>query len=323
MRDIARYIIMVVLFFSCYAFGWADCYTNALSAVKEEIINFDEIEFMAVINIKFDCQEAFLIADLKKPYVGTNSKVNNIRDVANYLNFDLGDNSWIDILMPYCRNEASYWGPFCMGTDVHAAFSVLQDRELLKIMPAAIRLLGRKIANLKMTEKYDIIEELRGLFSVPSKAFLLGSFLGLDDNGVQVSRLLANLLYKNDYQTYAKILAATVQLQKVVTKSVGVFNNEFGTILFSTRTGKATLASLADVNHLKTYKLYSSVYLGCQMALNHEGFWATKNVAWLSGMSYELIKATRKTWQEVYDKGKTVSQLMQQGAVFGYRHCQL
>lgn len=327
-------IILPLFFLMLSNTTYADCYTEAKKAVKNEIINYKEVSEIAETYLEFHCKEASKIEDIRKPYIDSVAGLNDILSAAADLLIPLPNDTSLEILFPYCRNEETYFGSFCMATDVHSSLAILRDKELLKTLPVAIKFLGQTIKNLPPYKKFDIISELTILFKKSKeekrKAVLIGSFLGLDDNNVQIFRLLANLLYIKDYQNFAKIFATTLDYQTVLTKSVGPIDHELGTILFSTRMGTATLSTLFDYDNKKTYKLYSSIYFGCQMAMNNKTLFFTTTEAEVAGMAYELLKLRsvifdyRKLLEEFpkrFEDGKTVGKLMAYGAEYGFQEC--
>jgi hypothetical protein len=293
----------------------SNCLQKSTQAVKEEILNFDENKELIEGQLAFLCSEASLIRELGQPY-------------SDAEQITLPNVGALTVMQAYCRKNNSYFGTFCMATDVHSAITVLNSPKMLNALPHAIKTLGNKLNSIPLNEKLDFVAELGGSFAIENYlskegVTLLAAFIGLDDNGVQLSRLMADLLVTARYSEFSKVFAATLPVGTVATKTSGEYAGEISTVFYATRIGSATIAPLQAQDYRKTYKLYSSVYLGCQMAIQKQNRSVTIAQAGLAGVAYEFLKlkGSLKNWDEVNQAAEKTKFLMESGASFGFDHC--
>jgi len=309
--------------------SWADC-DSALQQTLTPYAGEVEAEDIS-ITFDFDCKESKLIETLELPYRDSQETMTQILGVLELLPFRFIDNS-LDILRPYCRNEESWFGSFCMAGDVDSAELVARREDLMKKLPEAILLIS-KAADEK--DNFNLVEVLAPLFekSIEGKRDLvyLASFLGLDDNGVQTSRLMSNLLYLGDSKSYAELFPVFFQMGDLpAVEGEADFTNHFGKLLFATRVGNARFPGLKK-DQRKTYKAWAGVYFGCRMAALGHSRWSVGAEGYAMGYSYEIIKtknALGKPLGEFFDvlgkyhsKGQETGSMMKTGTLYGFDLC--
>lgn len=326
-------ILISFLFFiltSNFAFAIDIC-----ESAKEEIIkNFNGEIDSADINetLNFDCNEMFLINDIELPFNDSIHGFDLFINIVDKIPLKFLQES-IDILQPYCRQDNSWFGTFCMAADTSSANLMSERKDLMALLPKAILMLSAEIDKGK---KFDILKVLRPLFGDDQQSIrdwvFLSSFIGLDNNGVQTSRLLSNLLYKADIDNYAKLFPVFFQLGNLPAGPDGVdYTGHFAKVLYSTRAGMATIDGL-DPDQTKTFKAYAGVYFGCQMAIKGYRKRATALEGYLMGYSYEIIKIAKflgLSIREIFDgiklhhnKGKNTGFMMKKGTRLGHQLCQ-
>ena len=283
------------------------------------------------MTLDFDCEESKLIENLTSPYNDSINGFDLFIDIVDKIPLKFLRHS-IDILEPYCREDNSWFGTFCMAADTSSAFLISQREDLMEKIPEAILLISKEIDKNK---KFDILPLLRPLFGDDKESIrdwvLLSSFIGLDNNGVQTSRVLSNLLHTGDIKNYVKLFPVFFQMGDLPPGPDGIdYTGHFGKVLFSTRIGNATIDGL-DPDQTKTFKAYAGVYFGCQMAI--EGFKkrATATEGYLMGYSYEIIKVAkylglgiREVFRSIkfhHKKGKNTGYMMKKGTQLGYDLC--
>ena len=281
--------------------------------------------------LEFDCKEASKIRTLVDPVVTASSAMDSIsRLVAKIPNGFFKDS--VTILRPYCRTDNDIYGPFCMAADVDSAAEVGKDKELVALIPQAVHEIGTEISNQNEIDFNSILAR-----SLPSKlenravriAFLAG-FLGLDDNAVQADRLKANLLFEKRLDEYAKVFPALTQYATFPAQNGIDYTKDFLALLFSTRTGIATLPGVED-GESQTYKAYAGFYLGCRMAVLKRPAALAENEAFSMGYAYQMTKLgarLRKPIQQLIADakkldahGRNTGEKMKAGARHGYRTC--
>lgn len=309
--------------------SWAACD----SALEQTLIPYaGEVSKEEIaITFDFDCKESQLIETLELPYRDSQETMTQILAVLELLPFSFIDNS-LDILRPYCRSEESWFGSFCMAGDVDSAELVARREDLMNKLPEAILLIS-KAADEK--DKFNLVEVLAPLFekSVEGKRDLvyLASFLGLDDNGVQTSRLMSNLLFLGDFKSYAKLFPVFFQMGDLpALEGEADFTNHFGKLLFATRVGNARFPGLKK-DQRKTYKAWAGVYFGCRMATLGHSRWSVGAEGYAMGYSYEIIKtknALGKPLGEFFDvlgkyhlRGQETGTMMKTGTLYGFDLC--
>jgi hypothetical protein len=247
------------------------------------------------------------------------------------LPFQFIDNS-LEILSPYCRNEESWFGHFCMAGDVDSANLITSRQDLINKLSKAVLLISKAV---DQQNKFNLIDVLSPLFDKNQRErrslVLLASFLGLDDNGVQTSRLMANLLYSNDYENYSKLFPVFFQMGDLPAIEGGSdYTNHLSKLLYATRVGNARFPGLKK-DQIKTYKAWAGVYFGCRMAILDHSRWSVGAEGYAMGYSYEIIKtknALGKPLEEVFDslgkyhrKGQETGAMMKTGTLYGYDLC--
>lgn len=260
------------------------CISEARSAVISKNPNLTNRELDFIYQIELDCAEAQLIDNLADPVksaIPIKNMLHSFFDLLHHVSFV---NRAMEILKPYCRNDNWNYGSFCIATDVDAAWHVTSNRQMLDALPQAIEKIA---ADLETNESINITEiVMRNYAGNTSDAVLLASFIGLDDNGIQVDRLRANLIKQRRFGDYARIFAMTAQYAN--------FNNlphahDMAKVLFATRIGLATLPGVA-INASKTYKAYAGMHLGCRLAMSGESQTIVSLESYAVGASYELLK---------------------------------
>lgn len=267
------------------SFGFADsCTKQATSAVlagnPEMIFTETNIRYQ----IEFDCREASFITSLDSPVKTSRSALAIIQEATGLdLNLPFFRSS-MDILKPYCRSDNDDYGGFCMATDVDAAKMVFARSSMLENLPKVIYSVARWI---ETHEKSNLVYAVLDVYPGSSlEAVLMAGFLGLDDNGVQVDRLRANLLWAKRFDDYARIFKSTAQYAALGSMEG---TKDLPMILFATRMGYATVPGLAaDVT--KTYKAYAGLYFGCRLAMENEFEFLVVPEAYAIGVAYEILK---------------------------------
>jgi hypothetical protein len=287
--------------------------------------------------IAFDCSESILIDTTNKPYVDSVGSRTILEHI--YLTpFSFVKNT-VKILAPYCRKNNWWFGTFCMAADIDSASQIEGDPDLLKALPEAILLISKKAAKGSKYNIFSTLEQSSILIDIENrnkKLGLLSSFLGLDDNGVQTSRLLAILLKNNRYDVYSFLFPVFFQMGSLPpllspgSKSPVSYQNRIGSVFFSTRNGKARFPGLQE-SQTKTYKAWAGVYFGCRMASLGESSMLTLNQAYIAGALYEIIKlksSFNKPFPEKLEdlkrytnKAVKTGQMMKIGARYGYSIC--
>jgi len=304
-----------------------------IKAAKDLISSYNGEVTLADIEstLNFDCKESSLIKNEQEPFSDSVNGFDLFIDIVDKFPFKFLHHS-IDILEPYCRENNSWFGTFCMAADTSSAFFISKREDLMDKLPLAILMISKKIDENK---KFDILPTLRSLFGDDKQSIrdwvLFSSFIGLDNNGVQTSRVLANLLFSNDIKNYSKLFPVFFQMGDLPPREDGIdYTGHFAKVLFSTRIGNATIDGL-DPEQTKTFKAYAGVYFGCQMAI--EGFKkrATATEGYLMGYSYEIIKVAKYLGlgiKEVFQslkfhhrKGKNTGFMMKKGTLLGYELC--
>jgi hypothetical protein len=283
------------------------------------------------IALEFDCKESEKIRQLNAPVATANSAMENITQLVKKIPNGFVQDS-VDILKPYCRSDNDIYGPFCMAADVDAAHLLSQDRELLKLLPKAVHILGQEIASkteidlhATLSEKLTDIKENR-----TERIALLAGFLGLDDNAVQADRLKANLLKEGRLQEYALLFPALTQYTVFPAQENADYGRDFLAVLFSTRTGVATLPGVAE-GETQTYKAYAGFHLGCRMAQLGRPVNLVEAEAYNMGYAYQMTKLAarlRKPIQQfiadakkLHTHGRNTGDKMRAGARHGFNVC--
>lgn len=309
----------------------ADCYPALEQTLAPYHGKVNSQDISSTFN--FDCKESNLIESLGLPYSDSHENMKKIIKVLGHLPFPFIEDS-LDILRPYCRNEKSWFGSFCMAVDVDSAELMTHRQDLIDKLPEAILLISQVV---NQQEKFNLIDVLSPLFKMNHinrrSLVLLASFLGLDDNGVQTSRLMANLLYTRDFKNYSKLFPVFFQTGDLpAIEGEADYTNHFGKLLFATRVGNARIPGLKR-DQKKTYKAYAGVYLGCRMAILGHPRWIVAAEGYAMGYTYEVIKTKSffgKPINELTDaltkyhsKGKDTGAMMKIGTLYGYDLCQI
>jgi hypothetical protein len=328
---VAIYSLTLLVLILVSSTSWAGCD----SALEQTLIPYrGEVSSEDIaITFDFDCKESQLIESLELPYRDSHESMAQILGVLELLPFQFIDNS-LDILRPYCRNEESWFGPFCMAGDVDSAELLTGRQDLMDKLPNAILLISQAVDQQK---KFNLVDVLKPLFKMSHEGrrsqVLLASFLGLDDNGVQTSRLMANLLYKRDLENYSKLFPIFFQMGDLpAVEGEPDYTNHFGKLLFATRVGNARFPGLKK-DQRKTYKAWAGVYFGCRMAILGHSRWSVGAEGYAMGYSYEIIKtknALGKPMSELinalgnyHSKGQETGAMMKTGTLYGYDLCRI
>ncbi|NBX18614.1 MAG: hypothetical protein EBR09_14760 [Proteobacteria bacterium] len=309
----------------------SQCAAEAFSAVQRAWpsvrLNPDDYETA----LEMDCKETSKLKNISEPVITSNSAMDSVTKlVAKIPNGFVKDS--VTILKPYCRSDNELYGPFCMAADVDSAFALSQDKELLALLPQAVHDIGTEIANQSDIDFYAILNRTlpAGLRDRNERVVLLAAFLGLDDNAVQADRLKANLLFEKRFEEYAKVFPALTQYATFPPQNGNDYSKDFLALLFSTRTGIATLSGVAE-GETQTYKAYAGLYLGCRMAQLGRSAALTENEAFSMGYAYQMTKLgarLRKPLNQLIADakkldahGKRTGEKMKAGARFGYKIC--
>lgn len=283
------------------------------------------------IALEFDCKEAEKIQALNEPVATANSAMDNISKLVQKIPSGFVKDS-VEILRPYCRSDNEIYGPFCMAADVDAAYLLSEDRELLGLLPQAVHTLGQEIStSTEVDFNATLQKKLPSLAAQGNKRIaLLAGFLGLDDNAVQADRLKANLLKQNRREEYALVFPALTQYTVFPPQNSIDYGRDFLAILFSTRTGLATLPGVAE-GEIQTYKAYAGFHLGCRMAQLGRSSQLAEAEAYNMGYAYQMTKLAarlRKPIQQfmadakkLHLHGKNTGEKMKAGARHGHQVC--
>ncbi len=281
--------------------------------------------------LELDCKESSKIRSLNEPVTSANSAMDSVSKlVAKLPNGFVKDS--VNILRPYCRSDNELYGPFCMAADIDSAFALAQDKELLALIPEAVHTIASEIAQQPEVDFFQILDR-----TLPSKLInrnpriaLLAGFLGLDDNAVQADRLKANLLFEKRMDEYARVFPALTQYATFPPQNGIDYSKDFLALLFSTRTGMATLPGVAD-GETQTYKAYAGLHLGCRMAQLGRSAALTENEAFSMGYAYQMTKLgarLRKPLNQLIADakkldahGRKTGEKMKAGARFGFKVC--
>jgi hypothetical protein len=317
--------ILNILLLSLASFGWAadfrpeTCVDYAEAAVYKRLPALSaESEAVRTV-VKFDCGEAALIKDLDHPVATAKSGFDSTIALLEKLPVGFTRKS-LDYVTPYCRTDNSYYGPFCMASDIEAAKDVFSDPALLQSIPRAVSAaakLARQGGNI------DLVSAVSSVMPAGTKRYQaveLAGFLGLDDNGVQTDRLKADLLWAGRFDDYALVF---VPLSQFISGHYSDYDDGtyLAQLLFATRTGAASLPGLPDGTK-KTYKAFSAMYLGCKLARNNFDRGFINLQAGSLGFFYEAIKA-----RDLADTGPVISagfktaHFMKTAADYGQQLC--
>jgi hypothetical protein len=237
-----------------------------------------------------------------------------------------------EILKPYCRKDNTLYGPFCMASDVRSAADLTQDKELLSQIPTAVHKIAQAISTQKSVNFYELLSTAlsQNMKNRNRRVALLAAFLGLDDNAVQADRLKANLIFEKRFVEYARVFPSLTQYTTFPPQGGTDSTSDFLSLLYSTRTGVATLPGV-NAGEPLTYKAYAGLYLGCRMAILGRSAALTEHEAFSMGYAYQLTKlgATAKrppqeiiaASKELHAKGLASANKMRAGARFGYTVC--
>lgn len=326
---ITNYGILVLTLIIFISASWAAC-----PSALEQTLNHYEGKITSEdisITLNFDCKESQLIESLDMPYHDSHETMSQFFEVLDLLPFKFIDNS-LNILKPYCRNEKTWFGPFCMAGDVDSAKLITRRQDLIDKLPEAILLISQAV---DQQEKFNLIDVLRPLFKTNLEGrrslVLLASFLGLDDNGVQTSRLMANLLYTRDFKNYSRLFPVFFQMGDLpAVRGEPDYTNHFGKLLFATRVGNARFPGL-NKNQSKTYKAWAGVYFGCRMAILGHSRWSVGAEGHAMGYSYEILKIKNNlgkpinelmnTLGKYHSKGQETGTMMKIGTLYGHDLC--
>jgi len=281
--------------------------------------------------LELDCKEAAKIRSLNEPVTSANSAMDSVSKlVAKLPNGFVKDS--VNILRPYCRSDNELYGPFCMAADIDAAFALAQDKELLAFIPDAVHSIASEIAQQPEVDFFQILDKSLPyqLVNRKQRIALLAGFLGLDDNAVQADRLKANLLFEKRMDEYARVFPALTQYATFPAQNGKDYTKDFLALLFSTRTGMATLPGVAD-GETQTYKAYAGLHLGCRMAQLGRSAALTENEAFSMGYAYQMTKLgarLRKPLNQLIADakkldahGRKTGEKMKAGARFGFKVC--
>lgn len=281
--------------------------------------------------LEFDCKESEKVQKVNEPVSTANSAMDQISKLVKKIPSGFVQDS-VAILKPYCRSDNDIYGPFCMAADVDAAYLLTEDRELLQLVPKAVHILGQAIsASTEVDFNAILAEKITELNDQKSRRIaLLAGFLGLDDNAVQADRLKANLLRQGRLEEYARLFPALTQYTVFPPQGDIDYGRDFLAILFSTRTGLATLPGVAEgVN--QTYKAYAGFHLGCRMAQLGRPAHLAEAEAYNMGYAYQMTKLAarlRKPIQQfiadakkLHQHGKSTGDKMKAGARHGFQVC--
>ncbi|MEY2987155.1 MAG: hypothetical protein RJB13_676, partial [Pseudomonadota bacterium] len=242
------------------------CAIKSLSALQKQWPATQLAPDSLEIALEFDCKEAEKVDSLNEPVTTANSAMNNISQLIKKIPNGFVQDS-VEILRPYCRSDNEIYGPFCMAADVDAAYLLSEDKELLKLLPQAVHVLAQEISTATEIDFNAVLQQKLNTLTQQKneRIALLAGFLGLDDNAVQADRLKANLLKQNRMEEYAHVFPALTQYTVFPAQNGIDYGRDFLAILFSTRTGLATLPGVAE-GETQTYKAYAGFHLGCRMA---------------------------------------------------------
>ncbi|MEN9826786.1 MAG: hypothetical protein RI953_2531 [Pseudomonadota bacterium] len=309
----------------------SDCAVSSFNAVQKAwpASQLNPADFETAL--EFDCKEASKIRTLSDPVVTASSAMDSIsRLVAKLPNGFVKDS--VTILRPYCRNDNDLYGPFCMAADVDAAAELSKDKELIAFIPQAVHEIGTEISNQNEID-FNLILSRKLPTRLENRAVriaLLAGFLGLDDNAVQADRLKANLLFEKRLEEYAKVFPALTQYATFPAQNGLDYTKDFLALLFSTRTGIATLPGVEE-GETQTYKAYAGFHLGCRMAVLKRPAALAETEAFSMGYAYQMTKLgarLRKPIQQLVADakkldahGRNTGEKMKAGARHGYRTC--
>lgn len=278
-------------------------------------------------SVNFDCSESKLINSIDQPYTDQLKVLGGITkfDSIPFSPF----NRFLRVMKPYCRIDNNWFGSFCMASDVDSAAYITNSMHFYKLIPKTINLLSEAA---ELQKPYNIVDVLSPLFTQHNLSkndlFLFSSFLGLDDNGVQTSRLLANLLYLNKFDSYAMISIAIFQMGDLPPMGGHDFTNQFGRFLYTSRIGSAVFPGVEPYTP-KTYKGWAGVYFGCRMKILGSNLASTLSQAYMAGYSYEMIKIRSlvkkneliSSVKAQHQKASHTGGVMRSGAEYGYQNC--
>jgi hypothetical protein len=307
------------------------CAKSAFIALQKEwpSVSLNPADFQTAI--EFDCKEASKIRSLNNPVITANPAMESINKLVSKLPNGFVKDS-VSILRPYCRKDNEFYGPFCMAADIDSAAVISQDKDMLALIPFAVHELGSEISRHDEVNLYEILDRkapsqlLRRSFRLA----LIAGFLGLDDNAVQADRLKANLIFEGRLQDYAKVFPALTQYATFpVYKSID-YSKDFLAVLYSTRTGIATLPGVKD-DETQTYKAYAGFYLGCRMADLGHAQSAVETEAFNMGYGYQMTKLGMRLGKPLKEliadtkkldsAGRRTGEKMQAGSRLGYQLC--
>jgi hypothetical protein len=290
-------------------------------------LNPDELENA----LELDCKESGKIRSIGEPVSTANTAMDNItRLVTKIPNGFVKDS--VTILKPYCRSDNDLYGPFCMAADIDSAAELSKDKELVALIPQAVSSLGKEIANSTDIDFNQILGRSlpANLNNRTIRIALLAGFLGLDDNAVQADRLKANLLKEKRLDEYARVFPALTQYALFPAQGQNDYSRDFLAVLFSTRTGLATLPGVADGEN-QTYKAYAGFYLGCRMAQLKRSASLTELEAYSMGYAYQMTKLGARLRKPIDQlvadarkldaHGKRTGEKMKAGARHGFEVC--
>ncbi|MFZ9521776.1 MAG: hypothetical protein ACO3A4_15000 [Silvanigrellaceae bacterium] len=338
-----KYFIWLALFFTCGCkvagqsqsskalARLSDCAVSSFNALQKNwpAAQLNPTDFETAL--EFDCKESKKIRSISEPVTTASSAMESIsRLVAKIPNGFVKDS--VTILRPYCRNDNDLYGPFCMAADVDAAAELVQDKELVGLIPQAVHDIGSEISNQSEIDFYQVLSR-----TLPAKLenrtvriALLAGFLGLDDNAVQADRLKANLLFEKRLDEYARVFPALTQYATFPAQNGIDYTKDFLALLFSTRTGIATLPGVEE-GETQTYKAYAGFHLGCRMALLKRPAALAETEAFSMGYAYQMTKLgarLRKPIQQLVADakkldahGRNTGDKMKAGARHGHKTC--
>lgn len=281
--------------------------------------------------LEFDCKEAAKVRTLDEPVITASSAMDSISKLVSKIPNGFVKDS-VTILRPYCRSDNDIYGPFCMAADIDSAAELVRDKELIALLPQAVHEIGTEIRNQPEVDFYQILDRKLPA-QLPKRKVriaLLAGFLGLDDNAVQADRLKANLLFEKRLDEYAKVFPALTQYALFPPQNENDYSKDFLALLFSTRTGLATLPGVPEGDS-QTYKAYAGLHLGCRMAQLGRSAALTESEAFSMGYAYQMTKLgarLRKPLNQLIADakkldahGRNTGEKMKAGARFGFKVC--
>ncbi|MEN9809836.1 MAG: hypothetical protein RLZZ488_1403 [Pseudomonadota bacterium] len=309
----------------------SSCAVNSFNALQKAwpsaSLNPDDLETA----LELDCKEAAKIRALNEPVSTANSAMESVSKlIAKVPNGFVKDS--VTILKPYCRSDNDLYGPFCMAADVDSAAELSRDKELIALLPQAVHEIGKEISDSSDIDFYRILDAKlpAQLPQRKVRTALLAAFLGLDDNAVQADRLKANLLFEKRLDEYARVFPALTQYAMFPAQNNQNLSKDFLALLFSTRTGLATLPGVAE-GETQTYKAYAGLYLGCRMAQLNRSAALAETEAFSMGYAYQMTKLgarLRKPLNQLLADakkldahGRKTGEKMRAGARFGFKVC--